>query len=214
MQANQGYFRMANSLGRSGSLLAIAVFCRLAALPGIWQERGALAPYHVRGPIRELAADLRVSVKRVRGALGWLIDRGYLERMPTGNGAVAVYRVVHGARFEDAITVATPTTCATAADSQGHGSPKKGTVKGTVEARSNQLQANGLQPSTPPARARSRAQVLKTLEDEGLNTSPKKTDAVGESPGRAREAGQLSEADCERRRQQQHRWIELQRKTP
>lgn len=92
----KGYFKVPNRLLAEGCRrpVALAVYARLVSTPGIWQERGDLERFEVRASRADLMAATGATADKVRGALGWLIRRGFLERRDTSRTGAAVFRIL------------------------------------------------------------------------------------------------------------------------
>lgn len=157
--AEPGFFRLLNRLllEARGRPVVQNVFWELAATPRIWTKRGSLEPYQVRASRAALVDATGATPKRIRGALAWLVRRGFLVRLDTGCKTVAVYQlVVHEIELphekgqdDKPVSASEATTYATDKTQKGQDGPKRA-KKGPRWQKPNAMPGNGLrQPSKP-----------------------------------------------------------------
>ena len=92
---SQGFFPFPNRLLLEGQRrpIALAVYAALAATPAIWIRRGKLGPFEVQASWVGLADMTGETVKKVRGALSWLTESGFLTCIEKGGSRrAATYR--------------------------------------------------------------------------------------------------------------------------
>lgn len=145
--ASEGYFRVPNRLLIEGCArpVALAVYAHLAATPRIWTARGVLQPFEVRASRAALVNATGASPKQVRGALAWLIRRGFVVRLDTSEKTTAAFRVVTGAKIEPNGTPTRATTYADTPPGEGPSPPEKGQEKGQDGAKPKLLHGKDLQ---------------------------------------------------------------------
>ena len=159
-----GFFPVPNELLAAGHAVALLTYARLASTPAIWTPRGDLSPYEVRVSRAQLVTMTGATPNQVRGALAWLIRRGFLERLDTGRRTTAVYRIT---KHEAGASDATPTTSASAPDSEPPSLPENHQASHQAEATPNPLPGNGLRESPNGPFTKLTTNVLKTSEDTG-----------------------------------------------
>ena len=185
-----GFFLTPNRLFAEGCRrpVALAVYARLAATAAVWTARGDLEPFEVRASLTGLMAATGASHKEVRGALGWLVRGGFLERRKGEPRATAVYRIVQpgaqqraqsGGGVSDGGPTASGPPPKGEGHSKGHRLAEKGTAKGTARGTATDAVSNG-KPTTSgvihiakgTVRGTVRGTGIKDVEDNYLPPPP------------------------------------------
>ena len=173
----QGFFPFPNRLlseGR-GRPVALAVYACLASTHrAIWTRRGKLGEFEAQAPLSDLADTTGATVKKVRGALAWLTESGFLTCVdPGGNRRAAIYRIeVQRAQNEGNVTPSIPTPYANGDGGKGHVTKGKGTKEGTKGAQSNGNNGNGLDRSPHRLRAHNGAHILEDCKTKTTTPPP------------------------------------------
>ena len=170
---SQGFFPFPNRLLLEGQRrpIALAVYAALAATPAIWIRRGKLGPFEVQASWVGLADMTGETVKKVRGALSWLTESGFLTCIEKGGSRrAATYRFkVQRAQKGGTVSPSAPTPYTNANGAEGREREQKGSKEGAKAARSNGNNCNGLLAYPHRVRAQNGAHVLKDFK---TNTPP------------------------------------------
>lgn len=170
--AGRGFFPVRNDLMAEACRrpAAAAVYMALAATDLVWTARDGLEAYQVRASRADLVTKTGVTPDKVRGALAWLIRRGFLERLDTSRTAAAVFRFVLEPPKQSTGASSTPATTSRPGNgTESPSLPKNPQKTPQVVPKPKPKADKGLQGSPQPETPKKIPQVLKDVEDKDNN---------------------------------------------
>ena len=193
----RGYFPVPNQLLREGSAAAVLCYARLAATEAIWTQRGSLAPYDVRISERQLARAAGLTRQRVRTALAWLCDHGFVDLVLAGGHGVPP--VWHLRQPSTQVRAAVSRSDAMTYDtSTGGDQPKSGQINPSSNPSPNRRKQKGRNGLANGVSGRSTQLPTQFLED--LRPILQIDDVVGQGLRPALAAEPASSSQCEKTR--------------